>query len=201
MLELLGFEVGLKAMLTPTLFPLIFLHSFLILRLDTDNFKFKTNLKLYSIVLITWFLINSLLTNCDDFLLRFFEISKLFLAIFPFIYLLLIGVVIWEIVNEKFTIKKFRFLILIFLGTHLYFCSLSNTVPLMVMNVIEKEIIFNIRVLLSFSIGLLIPFLLVTVILKTLSKNNVQSKIWKTIQVIGLLWFLFILLKEYFIYL
>ena len=201
MLELLGFEVGLKAMLTPTLFPLIFLHSFLILRLDTDNFKFKTNLKLYSIVLITWFLINSLLTNCDDFLLRFFEISKLFLAIFPFIYLLLIGVVIWEIVNEKFTIKKFRFLILIFLGTHLYFCSLSNTVPLMVMNVIEKEIVFNIRVLLSFSIGLLIPFLLVTVILKTLSKNNVQSKIWKTIQVIGLLWFLFILLKEYFIYL
>ena len=201
MLELLGFEVGLKAMLTPTLFPLIFLHSFLILRLDTDNFKFKTNLKLYSIVLITWFLINSLLTNCDNFLLRFFEISKLFLAIFPFIYLLLIGVVIWEIVNEKFTIKKFRFLILIFLGTHLYFCSLSNTVPLMVMNVIEKEIVFNIRVLLSFSIGLLIPFLLVTVILKTLSKNNVQSKIWKTIQVIGLLWFLFILLKEYFIYL
>ena len=201
MLELLGFEVGLKAMLTPTLFPLIFLHSFLILRLDTDNFKFKTNLKLYSIVLITWFLINSLLTNCDDFLLRFFEISKLFLAIFPFIYLLLIGVVIWEIVNEKFTIKKFRFLILIFLSTHLYFCSLSNTVPLMVMNVIEKEIVFNIRVLLSFSIGLLIPFLLVTVILKTLSKNNVQSKIWKTIQVIGLLWFLFILLKEYFIYL
>ena len=201
MLELLGFEVGLKAMLTPTLFPLIFLHSFLILRLDTDNFKFKTNLKLYSIVLITWFLINSLLTNCDDFLLRFFEISKLFLAIFPFIYLLPIGVVIWEIVNEKFTIKKFRFLILIFLSTHLYFCSLSNTVPLMVMNVIEKEIVFNIRVLLSFSIGLLIPFLLVTVILKTLSKNNVQSKIWKTIQVIGLLWFLFILLKEYFIYL
>lgn len=190
------------AVMTPPVFPLLFLHSFLQLRLENNLDTFKSNLKLYTIFVIALFVVLSLtFTYNKEVTYLLLDYSIYYIALFPIVVTLLIGVTIWEIFKNSCVLMQYRYLLVLFLSLHLLFCSFSNTGPLMGMSIAEVKYFTTLRALVPFSIGLLLPFLTLVIILRYFSRNHRQSKAWKLIQIIGLLWFIILLFKEYFIYL
>lgn len=198
----MGFYVGLMAVITPPVFPLLFLHTFLQLRLENNDKTFKLNLRLYSFCLIFFYsqLSSLFIYTLDSTYIRL-DRSLYFINLFPIAAILLVGIAIWEIIDNSKKLLKYRFIIVIFLALHLLFCSLSNTGPLLGSVLSETNILMTLRIIIPFSIGLLIPFIFLSVILRFLSKDKKQTKLWKYIQIIGLLWFVILNFKNYLFYL
>jgi len=201
----LSLVTGLTSSLTPLVFPLLIMVLFVFEKMSTTNRQHYTNIALFSILVIGLYFIMSFRSSAINFVASTSELIITHFIIDFFAILFSIGLIFnfrsyYSDKKLKWINPVFRFIGLFSISAKLAVTSLSSATLIISALLVSSngESVSIINSLIGFSIGLVIPFIIVLILAKSLYKKHKEKKWFRTIQAI--FGFLFIVYSVYSIW-
>lgn len=187
------FISGLTSVLTPSVFPFLIIIPIIFEKLGNSDKKYALNILLFGILTVAFFLLTMSSLVSNDNLASYssnfyFEFAVILFQIIFLSWFILTFFKKFERINRNNWLIGFAFLGIGIFSYRLALSSLSNIVPILGMVVISgnlnEEVNNTMWLLFTFSLGVILPFIIILYLAKNQYEKINSKKWWKILQLI-----------------